>query len=120
MKRLYVGNIPWNTTEAALREFFGDGPHCTMTKVNIIVGQDDRPRGFAFVDLSTDEEAAAAVKELHGAELGGRVITVSEAKERPPRPSQDKGRPAHPPSDNRKSSGNRRRRDPDDDSYGNE
>ena len=84
-KRLYVGNIPYQTTEAQLRTLFEqDGGHVADVKV-VLDRESGRPKGFAFVELSTDEEATAAISGLHGKEFGGRPLTVSEARERQPR-----------------------------------
>ena len=84
-KRLYVGNIPYQTTEAQLRTLFEqDGAQ--VSDVKIVMDRDSgRPRGFAFVEMSTDAQASAAVDSLHGTQFGGRPLTVSEARERQPR-----------------------------------
>jgi RNA recognition motif-containing protein len=84
-KRLYVGNLSWDTTEDTLRDAFGaDGR--TVTDASIVTDRDTgRPRGFAFVEMSTDQEAKAAIEALDGAELDGRNIKVNEAQERAPR-----------------------------------
>lgn len=81
-KRLYVGNIPYQTTEAQLRTLFEqDGAE--VAEVKIVMDRDTgRPRGFAFVEMSSDAQASAAVDSLHGTEFGGRPLTVSEARER--------------------------------------
>jgi cold-inducible RNA-binding protein len=81
-KRLYVGNIPYETTEAQLRTLFEqDGAE--VTEVKIVMDRDSgRPRGFAFVEMSTDGQASTAVNTLHGTQFGGRPLTVSEARER--------------------------------------
>jgi len=84
-KRLYVGNLPYQTTEAQLRNLFEqDGAQVADVKV-VLDRETGRPRGFAFVELSTDAQAAAAIDGLHGKEFGGRPLTVSEARERQPR-----------------------------------
>jgi RNA recognition motif-containing protein len=81
-KRLYVGNLSYNATEAELREVFAEGGK-GVTEVNIVLDRDTgRPRGFAFVEMATDQEAAQAVETLNGRELQGRAISVSEARER--------------------------------------
>ena len=84
-KRLYVGNIPYQTTEAQLRTLFEqDGAQ--VADVKVVLDRDSgRPRGFAFVELMTDAQAAAAIDQLHGKDFGGRPLTVSEARERQPR-----------------------------------
>ena len=83
-KRLYVGNIPYQTTEAQLRALFEEGGG-QVQEVKIVIDRETgRPRGFAFVELSTDEQAEAAVNALNGKSFGGRPLTVSEARERAP------------------------------------
>jgi len=74
-KRLYVGNIPFRTTEDQLRSLFEQ----QGAQVDRETG---RPRGFAFVEMSSDEQAVGAIETLHGKEFGGRPLTVSEARER--------------------------------------
>jgi len=84
-KRLYVGNIPYQTTEAQLRALFEEGGG-QVQEVKIVIDRETgRPRGFAFVEMSTDEQAEAAVGTLNGKSFGGRPLTVSEARERAPR-----------------------------------
>jgi RNA recognition motif-containing protein len=80
-RRLYVGNISYNTTEMGLRDLFGQ--HGTVADAKVVMDRDTgRPRGFAFVEMSTDQEAAAAIEQLNGRELDGRAINVNEAQER--------------------------------------
>jgi cold-inducible RNA-binding protein len=84
-KRLYVGNLPYQTTEAQLRTLFEqDGSQVTEVKI-VTDRETGRPRGFAFVEMSTDAQASAAVEALNGKAFGGRPLTVSEARERQPR-----------------------------------
>jgi cold-inducible RNA-binding protein len=81
-KRLYVGNLNYRTTEDDLRAAFSEGGR-NVTDVHIVTDRETgRPRGFAFVEMATDEEAQAAVSELDGADLQGRNIQVNEARER--------------------------------------
>jgi cold-inducible RNA-binding protein len=84
-KRLYVGNLSWNTNEETLRLTFGaDGR--TVTDAHIVTDRDTgRPRGFAFVEMSTDAEANAAMQALDGQALDGRNLKVNIAKPREPR-----------------------------------
>ena len=79
---IYVGNLSWDTNEETLRATFGaDGR--TVTDAHIVTDRDSgRPRGFAFVELSSEDEAQAAIQALDGAELDGRNIKVNEAQER--------------------------------------
>jgi len=80
-KRLYVGNLSYETTEADLRETFGTAG--TVAEVKVVMDRDTgRPRGFAFVEMSTDQEAQNAISQLHGRGLGGRELKVNEAQER--------------------------------------
>jgi RNA recognition motif-containing protein len=85
--KLYVGNLSFNSTEDDITDAFS--PHGTVTSVNIISDRDTgRPRGFAFVEMSSDAEAQAAVQALDGQELDGRNIKVNVAK---PRESRSDG-----------------------------
>jgi cold-inducible RNA-binding protein len=81
-KRLYVGNLPYQATEAELRVLFErDGG--TVDEVKIVMDRDTgRPRGFAFVEMASDSQAVAAVEALNGKDFGGRPLTVSEARAR--------------------------------------
>jgi len=83
--RLYVGNLSWETDEDGLRmAFSADGRN--VKDVSIMTDRDTgRPRGFAFVEMGSDQEAQAAIAALDGSELDGRNIKVNEAKERQPR-----------------------------------
>jgi cold-inducible RNA-binding protein len=81
-KRLYVGNLSYSTTEADLRDAFVASGH-EVAEVKLVLDRDTgRPRGFAFVEMSTDEGAQAAIESLNGKDLQGRTIAVSEARER--------------------------------------
>src|SRR5579871_5765236 len=80
-KRLYVGNLSYNTTELELREAFGQAGTVTDAKV-VMDRETGRPRGFAFVEMSSDQEAQAAIEQLNGREVDGRAIAVNEAQER--------------------------------------
>jgi hypothetical protein len=82
--RLYVGNVSYYTTEDQLKELFGtDGRQ--VTSARIVIDRDTgRSRGFAFVDMATDEEAKAAMAALDGQEFDGRKLTVTEAREKTP------------------------------------
>jgi RNA recognition motif-containing protein len=80
-KRLYVGNLAYSVTEADLREVFTEAG--TVADVKVVLDRESgRPRGFAFVEMSTDDEAAKAMQTLNGREIQGRAISVSEARER--------------------------------------
>jgi cold-inducible RNA-binding protein len=80
-KRLYVGNLSFNTTEIDLRDAFGQ--FGTIADAKIVMDRETgRPRGFAFVEMSSDQEAQEAIAQLNGRELDGRTIKVNEAEER--------------------------------------
>lgn len=79
MAKLYVGNLPYRTTEDALSEYFGQ---CgSVESVAIITDRDSgRSKGFGFVEMSSDEEAQAAVSQLNGQEFEGRNLKVDIAR----------------------------------------
>ena len=80
--RLYVGNLPYDTDEDAIKAFFESGGGRQVTQVKIVTDRDTgRPRGFAFVELSDEKQAQSAIAELNGRDLGGRTIVVNEARE---------------------------------------
>lgn len=79
--RLFVGNLSFNTNELELRDLFGQAG--TIVDLKIVTDRDTgRPRGFAFVEMSSASEAAEAISQLNGRELGGRTLKVNEAEER--------------------------------------
>ncbi len=81
--RLYVGNLSFGTSEASLRAAFeADGRKTVEVKI-ITDRETGQPRGFAFVEMSSREDAQAAIAALDGQELDGRTLKVSEAQERP-------------------------------------
>jgi len=80
-RRLYVGNLSYNTTEMGLRDLFGQLGTVADAKV-VMDRETGRPRGFAFVEMGTDQEAQQAIEQLNGRELDGRAINVNEAQER--------------------------------------
>jgi cold-inducible RNA-binding protein len=83
-KRLYVGNLPYQAEEAQLRSLFEqDGRQVEEVKI-VTDRETGRPRGFAFVEMATDDQARSAVEALNGKPFGGRPLTVSEARERAP------------------------------------
>jgi cold-inducible RNA-binding protein len=78
--RLYVGNLSYGTTKETLEKAFGE--HGEVVSVSIITDrQTGRPKGFAFVEMSTPEEGEAAKAALNGIELDGRTINVDNARE---------------------------------------
>jgi RNA recognition motif-containing protein len=77
--KLYVGNLSFSTTEETLQAEFG--AHGQVDEVAVITDRDTgRPRGFAFVSMTNDNEARAAIEALNGTEIDGRTITVNEAR----------------------------------------
>ncbi|MFM1872161.1 MAG: hypothetical protein RL398_1583 [Planctomycetota bacterium] len=97
-KRLYVGNLPYDADEDGLRELFAqDGRR--VERVHIVLDREtQRPRGFAFVEMATDDEAQAAVGAMDGALYGTRAMRVSEAEDRrgPGGPGGGPGGPGGP------------------------
>lgn len=86
-KKLYVGNLLYETTEDDLKDHFGQiGP---VTAASIIRFRDGKSKGFAFVEMEKEEDAQKAVDELNGKDYKGRNIVVAEA--RPPKPREDRG-----------------------------
>jgi cold-inducible RNA-binding protein len=79
--RLYVGGLPYQTTEQDLLELFGQAGQVSGATV-ITDRNTGRSKGFAFVEMSNDQEARAAIERLNGTTLGDRSITVNEARER--------------------------------------
>lgn len=78
---LYVGNLSFNTGDAELREAFA--PYGTVSDARVVNDRETgRPRGFGFVEMSTDAEGRSAVSGLNGKDLGGRTLTVNEARPR--------------------------------------
>ncbi len=81
-QRLYVGNLPFTADEQEVRELFSQNGR-TVTDVRLITDRDTgRPRGFGFVEMGSSEEADGAIRDLNGFDMGGRALTVNEARER--------------------------------------
>ena len=79
MKSVFVGNMSFETTEGGLRSMFE--PFGDITRVQLITDRDTgRARGFGFVEMSNDDEAAKAIAALNGTEMNGRALNVNEAK----------------------------------------
>ena len=88
--RLYVGNLSYNTTENQLQDLFSQ--HGPVTNVDLIMDKfSGRPRGFGFVTMETQEGADAAVQALNGKNVGGRDLTVNEARPREERAPRSGG-----------------------------
>ncbi len=83
-KKLYVGGLPYSVTDGTLQELFA--AHGTVESATVIMDRmTSRSKGFGFVEMSSQEEAQAAIDKLNGTDLEGRNITVNEAKPREPR-----------------------------------
>src|SRR5262245_25399102 len=81
-KRLFVGNLAYAVTEQALKDLFASAG--SVQSVKIITDRDTgRSKGFAFVEMSTDDEAANAIEQFNSKDMQGRALQVSEAKPRP-------------------------------------
>jgi cold-inducible RNA-binding protein len=79
--KIYVGNLSYEADNASLDEMFK--PYGTVASAQVIMDRDSgRSKGFGFVEMGTSEEASAAIGALHGTEINGRSVTVSEAKPR--------------------------------------
>jgi RNA recognition motif-containing protein len=79
MANIYVGNCSFDVTEGQLRDLFA--AYGEVDNVNVITDRDTgRPRGFAFVEMSDDSAAQAAIKGVNGTDLGGRTLNVNEAR----------------------------------------
>lgn len=84
-KKLYVGNLSYEVTDAALEQMFA--AHGTVESAQVIMDRDTgRSKGFGFVEMKNDQEAQAAIQALNSKEVGGRALTVNEA-----RPREDRG-----------------------------
>ena len=85
MKNLYVGNLSFSTTENDLRDMFA--PYGNVERASLVNDRDTgRSRGFGFVEMTNDSEAAAAISALNGKETNGRPLTVNEARPKADRP----------------------------------
>jgi cold-inducible RNA-binding protein len=79
--KLYVGNLSFSTSEAELRQLFE--AHGQVTSASLVMDRETgRPRGFGFVEFANDEEARAAIEAVNGKNIGGRNLTVNEARPR--------------------------------------
>jgi len=82
--KIYVGGLPYSTTEQELSDLFGQ--HGSVQSAKVITDKyTGQSRGFGFVEMGSDEEATAAISALNETELGGRTLTVNEAKPQAPR-----------------------------------
>jgi cold-inducible RNA-binding protein len=93
-RKLYVGNLPYDVGEAELQQLFERAG--SVESVTVMRDQmTGRARGFAFVEMRTDEEAQNAIKQLNASEVGGRSLTVNEARPKPARNDRSGGGPSH-------------------------
>jgi len=82
MKRLYVGNLSYSSTEDDIREAFSQ--HGEVSSIHMVTDRDTgQPRGFGFVEMVDGDQAEQAIAALNGADLGGRALVVNEARPRP-------------------------------------
>jgi cold-inducible RNA-binding protein len=81
VKKLYVGGLPYRTTEDELRDTFSVAGNVDSAII-IMDRMTGRSKGFGFVEMATEEEAQVAIDKLNGSEMGGRTISVSEAREK--------------------------------------
>jgi RNA recognition motif-containing protein len=90
-KKLYVGNLSFQTSGQDLQDLFAQAG--TVESASVITDRDTgQSKGFAFVEMSTDEEATAAIEQFNGKELDGRMLRVNEARPREARPGGGGGR----------------------------
>ncbi len=83
--KLFIGSLAWATNDDSLKEFFSSVG--TVVSASVIMDREtNRSKGFGFVEMSSDEEAKAAVEQLNGKDLDDRPIVVSEARPREERP----------------------------------
>ncbi len=81
MKKIYVGNLSFDTSEPELRDLFAQ--HGEVTSASLVMDRETgRPRGFGFVEMADAAQADAAIEALNGQSIGGRDLTVNEAKPR--------------------------------------
>jgi cold-inducible RNA-binding protein len=93
--KLYVGNLAFQTTSQELQQLFGQAG--TVHSASVVEDRDTgRSRGFAFVEMSSEEEATSAIDQFNGKEVGGRALKVNEAK-----PRENRGGGGRGFSDNR-------------------
>jgi RNA recognition motif-containing protein len=93
MVNIYIGNLPFSTTEAELNQLFSQ--FGTVAKVSLIADRETgRSRGFGFAEMPDDTQGKAAIEALNGKEFGGRYLTVNEARPRTERSAGAPGAPA--------------------------
>ena len=91
MKNISVGNLPHSTTESELRNLFE--AHGAVEKITLVTDRDTgRSRGFGFIEMTNASEADKAIASLNGTDLGGRTLTINEAKPKSEHPRGGGGR----------------------------
>jgi cold-inducible RNA-binding protein len=86
MKKIYVGNLSFSVTEAKLRSLFE--AYGSVESVNLVMDRDSgQPKGFGFVEMTNDPEAAKAINGLNGKDVEGRTLNVNEARPKADRPT---------------------------------
>ncbi len=90
MKRLFVGNLPYKTTDADLKNMFSEFGEVSEAAV-VIDRTDGRSKGFGFVTMTNEAEATAAIDALNGKDVDGRALTVNEARPKEDRPRNTGG-----------------------------
>lgn len=89
-KKLYVGNLPWSTTNDDLQQLFAQ--HGTVNSASVLIDKmTGRSRGFGFVEMENDTEAENAINTLNGQEWNGRKLVVNEARPMEARPPRQGG-----------------------------
>ena len=79
MKKIYVGNLPFSTTDSELQTLFGQ--HGQVTSAQVVMDRETgRSRGFGFVEMANDNEAQNAINSLNNFQMGGRPLVVNEAR----------------------------------------
>ncbi len=88
--KLYVGNLPYNTSEEDLKELFS--PYGAAENIALISDRETgRSKGFGFVEFQNDDEAKAAIDALNGHDFSGRALVVNEARPKAERPARSEG-----------------------------
>ncbi|MEK7155637.1 MAG: RNA-binding protein [Patescibacteria group bacterium] len=90
-KKLYVGGLPYSTTEDQLREAFAQAG-AVSSAIVIMDKMTGRSKGFGFVEFANDDDAAKAIDTMNGKDFGGRTLTVNEARPLEERPRRDSNR----------------------------
>ena len=89
-KRLYVGNLSYSLKAQDLQEVFSSAGEVVNVKI-VMDKETNRSKGFAFVEMATDDQGATAIETLNGKDVGGRALKVTEANPRPERPAGGAG-----------------------------